>query len=478
MTDDQSRLRELPAVDRLLQEPALEHVLQRMPRSIVLQAVRETITRYRNLLLSQHCGEESTYKVDLSPDILAGEAASLAEKRAGSNLKPVINATGVVIHTNLGRAPLARAATEALTAVASGYSNLELSLDSGKRGSRQDHLEALLCLLTGAEAALVVNNNAAAVFLALYATTRDREVVVSRGQLVEIGGSFRIPEIMAAGGARLVEVGTTNKTYLRDYEAVINDNTAALLKVHTSNYHMIGFTAEVQTAELASLAHRHNLILIEDLGSGVLIDLEKFSLPAEPLVQESIAAGADLVTFSGDKMLGGPQAGIIAGRKDLVAAIRANQLARTVRVDKFTIAALEATLRLYFDEAEARDQIPVWRMISLAKEKISERAQRLIERLAPHFGKAQVGMSEGVSRVGGGALPMAELPTCLVHVHLERWGLSSEKILEKLRRGDPPVIVRLQHDTLFLDLRTVFEEQDEALAGALIKTITDGKGER
>jgi L-seryl-tRNA(Ser) seleniumtransferase len=276
LPDYQSLLRELPAVDRLLREPLLEELQQRLPRRIVLQAAQDTIALYRKKITA--FSEEGDHRqiIDLSLTLLAQEAAALAEKSAALNLKPLINATGVIIHTNLGRAPLARSAADALVAVARNYSNLELSLDSGRRGSRQEHIENLLCELSGSEAAVVVNNNAAAVFLTLNTVAFGREVIVSRGQLVEIGGSFRIPDIMTASGARLVEIGTTNKTYLRDYEAVVTENSAAFLKVHTSNYHMVGFTAEVSTPDLAGLAHKNNLLLIEDLGSGVFLDLEKY----------------------------------------------------------------------------------------------------------------------------------------------------------------------------------------------------------
>ena len=464
---DQSLLRELPAVDRLLREPALEAMLERLPRRIILQAAQHIIASYRSQLTGNDDLENITREIDLSPAVLAREAAVLAEKNAGSNLKILINATGIIIHTNLGRAPLPESAVKALTEIAANYNNLELSLETGKRGSRQEHLEELLCELSGAEAAVVLNNNAAAVFLALNTTANGREVVVSRGQLVEIGGSFRIPEIMAASGAALVEVGTTNKTYLRDYEAVVNENTAAFLKVHTSNYQMVGFTAEVNTADLSAMAHKYNLLLIEDLGSGVFIDLEKYNLPSEPRVQDSIAAGADLVTFSGDKMLGGPQAGIIVGRKDLVSYIRTNQLARTLRVDKFSIAALEATLRLYLDEEMAIREIPVWRMLTVEKETLKKRAVALAGRLEGIIETGNVFTIEGTSRVGGGALPIAELPTYLAAIKLSEEGIHPAELVERLRQGDPPVILRLQQDTLLFDLRTIFEDQEDALVEAV-----------
>lgn len=468
--DYQALLRELPAVDRLLREPLLEEKLRRLPRRVVLQAAQETIGAYRRKINDYSLREnlsEPEKQLDLSPAALAAEAAVLAEKKAGPNFKPLINASGVIIHTNLGRVPLAPSAVKALKAAAESYSNLELALDTGKRGSRQEHLEALLCELSGAEAAIAVNNNAAAVFLALNTLAGNREVVVSRGQLVEIGGSFRIPEIIAAGGARLVEVGTTNKTYLSDYEAAINEHTAAFLKVHTSNYHVVGFTAEVSTRELAVLAHKHNLPLIEDLGSGVFLDLEKHNLPPEPMIQDSIAAGADLVTFSGDKMLGGPQAGIIVGRKELLTLIRKNQLARVLRIDKFTVAALEATLRLYLDEDTAIQEIPVWSMLTAAPETLRRRALELAEQLSDLFGNANVEVIEGISRVGGGALPAAELPTFLVAVKPAVGSISAQELAAKLRQASPPVIARLQQDSLLFDLRTVMENQDKTLIDAV-----------
>ncbi len=463
MSNYQSLLRALPAVDRLLREPLLDDLLKRLPRRVVLQAAQETISSYRQTITGYADSDSIPGDIDLSPEQLAIEVAALAEKNAGSNLKSLINATGIIIHTNLGRAPLPGAAVKALNSIAANYNNLEFSLQSGNRGSRHDHLEALICELSGAEAAAVFNNNAAAIFLTLNEVASGREVVVSRGQLVEIGGSFRIPDIMAASGAVLKEVGTTNKTYLRDYEAAVNEDTAAFLKVHSSNYQMVGFTAEVSTGELAGLAHQLGLPLIEDLGSGVFIDLEKYNLPFEPRVQDSVAAGADLVTFSGDKMLGGPQAGIIVGRKELVAAIRTNQLARTLRVDKFTIAALEATLRLYLDEEKAINEIPVWRMLTASLENLKQRANRLAEGLSDVFGTEPVSVVKSVSRVGGGALPIAELPTYLAAVKLPLDEMQPTELVERLRHTNPPVILRLQHDTLLFDPRTVFEDQETTL---------------
>ncbi len=474
MPDYQVLLKDLPSVDRLLQEPLVKEKLHYIPRRIVLEAARETLEDYRVRIMQDsdlvHDKLSST-RIDLSTSALSEEVALLAENKAGFSLKALINATGVVIHTNLGRVPLAGSAVRALSSVSGSYSNLEFSLDSGERGSRQAHLEKLLCDLSGAEAAVVLNNNAAAVFLALNTIAFNREVVVSRGQLVEIGGSFRIPEIITAGGARLVEVGTTNKTHLSDYDAAVNDNTAAFLKVHTSNYHMIGFTSEVGTGELSTLASKYEIPLIEDLGSGVFLDTSKYNLPPEPRVTDSIKAGADLVTFSGDKMLGGPQAGIIVGREDLISQIRKNQLARVLRVDKLTVAAMEATLRLYLDETVALKEIPVWNMLTVPKVTLRKRASQLEGGLVPLFGRDNIKVVEGVSKVGGGALPSAELPTYLVVVKPSSAHPSVSDLTRKMRQGEPPVILRLRHDSLVFDPRTVGDNQLEALTGAVKKAL-------
>ena len=471
MSDYQSLLRDLPKIDLMMQEPALQEALLSCPRNLVLQSVQEVIDDYRQRIISAMKSSEDIKGINLSIDYLAKEAAAIALKRCSPQLRPVINATGIIIHTNLGRAPLAKSAVDALTSVAESYSNLEMNLESGKRGSRQAHLEKILCDLSGAEAAYVVNNNAAAVLLVLSTFAPGREVVVSRGELVEIGGSFRIPEIIAAGGARLVEVGTTNKTYLRDYEAAVNDQTSAFLKVHTSNYHLIGFTAAVKTEELVSLAEKHDVLIIEDLGSGVFLDLGKYDLPGEPRVQDSIAAGADLVTFSGDKMLGGPQAGIIVGREKFVSSIRRNQLARALRIDKFTAAALEATLKLYYDEEKVLQEIPVWAMLTADRAVLEQRANKLSERFAGIFDEADISVISGTSRVGGGALPMAELPTHLVAVTPNTGSISPQRLVEKLRQSKPPVVLRLQHDTLLFDPRTILLEQEEMLLSSLEEAL-------
>lgn len=473
MADLHPYLRELPAVDRLLKEPVIGELLEQLPRRLVLAAVQETLQGYRQKICTARGSGQFGADLDLSPARLAQEAAALAQSQVLPRLRPVINATGIVLHTNLGRAPLAAAAAEAAAGIMERYCNLEIDLEEGVRGSRQAHLEWLLCDLTGAEAAVVVNNNAAAVFLLLNSCASGKEVIVSRGQLVEIGGSFRLPEVMAASGARLVEVGTTNKTYRRDYEAAITGDTAALLKVHTSNYHLVGFTASVDAAEMADLAHAHNLLAVEDLGSGVLLDITRYGLPPEPRVQESIAAGMDLVTFSGDKLLGGPQAGIIVGRRELIEKIRSNQLARVLRVDKLTVAALEATLRLYLDEEKAVREIPIWRVLTTPLSRLQGRAETLAARLRDHLGEADVELLKGNSRIGGGALPTAEPPTVLISLRVPR--VDPSVLAGRLRCGNPPVIVRLQQERLLIDLRAVEPDQDKPLLKALAGALEEGQ---
>ncbi len=466
MVDKESILQKLPAVDRVMQEPIIKRLQEELPRSIVLTSIRNTIESYR-AYIADHRGDKELLSLELTPLLIAKEAAENARENAGNSLKPVINATGVIIHTNLGRVPLCKTALNALTDVASGYSNLELLLETGKRGSRQMHLESLICELTGAEAAFVLNNNAAAVYIALNTFAAGKEIIVSRGQLVEIGGSFRIPEIISTGGVKLVEIGTTNKTYLSDYRDAITGETAAFLKVHTSNYHMVGFTATVDTSDLSELAREFALLLIEDLGSGVLFDLSRYGLPPEPLVQDSISSGADLVTFSGDKLLGGPQAGVVVGNKDLVSLIRSNQLARILRVDKFTVAALEATLQLYLDEDMAISDIPVWQMLTAGKEELKKRAKKIARNLADVFGNSSISVVEGMSKVGGGALPTVELPTSLVAINVNKEHFNVEKYTKKLRTGNPPVILRLKQNTMLIDPRTITVEQDKCLPDLL-----------
>jgi L-seryl-tRNA(Ser) seleniumtransferase len=432
-----------------LTRPLLDALEHRAGRPIVLEATREVLEAWRRRIAS---GDERS----LAAEDLESEISERVKSRLAPSLRPVINATGVVLHTNLGRAPLADAAVEALKQVAGRYSNLEYDLEGGERGKRDAHTDRLVANLVGAEAALVVNNNAAAVFLALNALADGGEVVVSRGELIEIGGSFRIPDICAKSGATLHEVGTTNRTRLADYASAVNERTRVLLRVHPSNFRMIGFTERPELAELAELAHRHNLLLMEDLGSGCLVDLAGQGLRDEPPVGESLKAGVDVVTFSGDKLLGGPQAGILAGRRDPLQRVRKNPLFRALRVDKLTIAALEATARLYL--RQDFDAIPALRMIRTPVEAIDARARRLAARLAT-LPDVRVELANGESVAGGGSTPGQSLPTTLVSLDPAHY--SAEEMARRLHRNQPPVIARVEHDRLLLDLRTVLNEREE-----------------
>ncbi len=455
-------LRQIPKVDDLLKEEALRPHLEGTPRGLVLQAIRTYLDEVRDAVRR---GELN--RIDRE-GIISGIRERL-KRLALPSLRRVINATGVILHTNLGRAPLSPRALQRILEVGTGYSNLEYDLREGKRGQRHVHVEGMLCELTGAEAAMVVNNNAGAVLLVLNTFAEGREVIVSRGELVEIGGSFRIPEVMAKSGAILREVGTTNRTHLHDYESAIGEKTAMLLKVHTSNYKIVGFTSEVILEELVSLGRKYGLLVMEDLGSGLLVDLSPWGLRGEPTVKGALRAGADLVTFSGDKLLGGPQAGIILGRKDLIEAIRKNPLARALRVDKLTLSALEGTLWAYRSKEGAFSEIPHLRMITLKEGELKRRAQRLkrlIQKEAPHV-EAKV-LRES-SRIGGGSFPLAELPTWAVA--LKAKGLSAQELEARLRSGDPPVVARVSEDHVILDPRTIPEEEIFIVAQAVGKAV-------
>ena len=466
----QRYLRLLPSVERVLQESMLRDALEELTRTVVVEAVREVIARKREQIINTAVINEEFRETELTAVRLAGEALLYLEEQSTRSLQPVLNATGVILHTNLGRSPMAAAAVQAVKEIGESFSNLELSLKTGKRFTRYEHVEALICRLTGAEAALVVNNNAGAVFLALNTLAAGREVIVSRGELVEVGGAFRIPEVMSGSGAKLVEVGATNKCYPRDYRSAINEHTAMLLKVHTSNYKILGFTAVVPPRSLVKLAAEQKIPCMEDLGSGVLIDLARYGLPREPMVQESIRAGVDVVTFSGDKLLGGPQAGIIAGKKKYLEQIRENQLLRALRVDKLTLAALEATLRLYLDEKKALQEIPVLRMLTLSPEELFQRAERLSGQLKQKLaGRCKVTITREKARVGGGSLPLALLPS--IQICLEAPQENTGLLAAKLRRADPPVIVRVHKNRLFLDLRTLLVEEDELLVQTLAQVL-------
>ena len=462
-------LRRLPAVDEILRHDQVQTWIEQFSRNAVTAEVRHVLDAYRQQILQT----TDTAVLDALPIDLDTIAQHIHVQLASSQayqLRRVINATGVVLHTNLGRSLLAPEAVDNLQTVAASYSNLEYDLERGQRGSRYAHVEAALKALTGAEAALVVNNNAAAVFLALQALAANREVIVSRGQLIEIGGAFRIPDIMRGSGAILREVGTTNKTHPRDYDQAINDQTAMLLRVHTSNYRIIGFTSEVSLAELVQIGQARNVVVMEDLGSGTLVDLRPYGLPEEPTVQEVVASGVDLVTFSGDKLLGGPQAGILVGKAAHIDAVRRNPLNRALRVDKFTVAALEATLKFYSDPERAIRHIPTLNMLCMTPQDISRRANRLRRRLAGGAQEAyRPRLIDGSSAVGGGAMPMAQLPTKLLA--LQPTFCSVADLERDLRRRQPAIIGRIAQDYYLLDLRTVQDADIPDLATALLERV-------
>jgi L-seryl-tRNA(Ser) seleniumtransferase len=450
-------LRQLPSVERLVQE--VERAAGgRYPRSVVVACARAVVDDARD---RARRGEP----LDISLSSLAERVQSLAARRAGLTLRRAVNATGVILHTNLGRAPLSDAARDAVLDVLSGYATLEVDPASGGRGNRHHHVEPLLVDLTGAEAALAVNNNAAAVLLALTALAAGRQVVVSRGELVEIGGSFRMPDIMAHSGAVLVEVGTTNRTYLRDYERALTAQTALLLKVHRSNFAMTGFVCDVPVAELVELGRRHGVPVMYDLGSGCLVDLRGCGLPAEPTVQEAVAAGCDVVTFSGDKLLGGPQAGLIVGRARAVEAIRSHPLARAVRMDKLDYAALAATLAHYRDPRAAWEQVPVLRMLAQTPQALRARAERLQAQAAQILPAGwRVEVQPTAAAVGGGALPGVDLPSWALAV---RGPVPADAVDRTLRQCEPPVFGRIADDAVLLDVRTLLPDDDRWVLAAL-----------
>lgn len=462
-------LRRLPAVDDLLRAAETQPWQADFPQATVTAAVREVLEAVRQVIL-QAPDDDQLEALDLGRQAILTQVHNRLCDAQAYRLRRVINATGVIIHTNLGRSLLAPEAVANIQTVAEAYSNLEYDLARGARGSRYAHIEAQLTQLTGAEAALVVNNNAAAVFLALQALAVDREVIVSRGQLIEIGGSFRIPDIMRSSGAVLREVGATNKTHLHDYAGAIGDQTALLLRVHTSNYRIVGFTADVALRELVALGHAHDIPVMEDLGSGTLVDLRTYGIPDEPTVPEVIAGGVDLVTFSGDKLLGGPQAGILVGKSSYIEQIRRHPLHRAVRVDKFTIAALEATLKFYAEPELARTRIPTLSMLSMTPQTIHRRLMRLRRRLPESVRQAyQMQIVDGHSAVGGGALPLAALPTKLFA--LQPTFCTVTELERRLRSRHPAIIGRIVQNRYCLDLRTVREAELPEIATALKQLV-------
>ena len=448
----QTEYRKLPAVDALLHLPEIALLSAHFGQAQVVTTVRAALTNARQQIAAGAAAPTITQLVSL----VEGELAQTTQP----TLRAVINATGVIIHTNLGRAPLSDAACTAISEVASGYSNLEYDLAAGERGSRHDHARRLLSELTGAEDALVVNNNAAAVYLILAALCLGREVVISRSQLVEIGGGFRIPDVLRQSGARLVEVGATNRTHLRDFADAVTPQTAAFMRVHASNFKQIGFVTMPTLQEMATLAHQKGVILIDDLGSGTLLETSPYGLAAEPTIQASVQSGADLITFSGDKLLGGPQAGIILGRKEWIAQLRRHPMARALRVDKLTFAALDATLRSY-QRGQAVTELPVWQMISATVEALTTRVQQWQSHLSAL--PIETRLIAGESAVGGGSLPGETLPTVLLAIAHP----TPDTIAAALRRQNPPVVCRIQHNQLCFDPRTVLPKQERAFLYAL-----------
>jgi L-seryl-tRNA(Ser) seleniumtransferase len=446
-------LRELPSVDRLLNHPRCRSLLASTSRDYVTRQCRALLDELRAAIRAG----KTTDAVD-EESILARLAARLRTDR-GSSLVRVVNATGTILHTNLGRALLPQAAIDAAVRAGQNAINLEYDLEKGARGKREEMVESLLLDLTGAEAASVVNNNAAAVLLGLNTLAEGREVIVSRGELIEIGGSFRIPEIMAKSGAILKEVGSTNRTHPEDYEKAIGKNTALLLKVHTSNYKIVGFSAEVSLEELVAIGKRHNVPVMEDLGSGALVDLSRHDLPKEPLVAERVALGADVVTFSGDKILGGPQAGLVVGKKNYLQQMNKNPLQRALRCGKLTLAALEATLRLYQQSADSIEAIPTLRAFTRSLADIEAMGARLLPELEKTLGDGfRVALEDSTSQIGSGALPTEEIPTKAIAIQSATLG--AERIAEKFRRADPPIIGRIKDGRFLLDLRAVFNADD------------------
>ena len=454
----------LPSVDEVLSQKEIEELIEKYPRSIVLESIREVIDINRQTIVAIKTEEEAE-KFSLTMEKVIEETEKKARDNYALSLKKVINGTGTVLHTNLGRSLISEKIKDEIWTAASRYSNLEYDLEKGERGSRYVHLTDMIKRLTGAEDVLVVNNNAAAVMLVLSTMAKGGEAIVSRGELVEVGGSFRIPSVMALSGADLVEIGATNKTHLKDYEEAITENTRALMKVHTSNYRIMGFTESISVSELVELGKKYDLPVIEDLGSGVFIDLSKYGLEYEPTVLDSIHRGADIVTFSGDKMLGGAQAGIIVGKKKYISAMKKNQLTRALRVDKLTICALEATLRMYLDEEEAVKNIPTLNMITMPMEELERKANLLYAEIEKLNLDADVHIEECLSQVGGGSMPLETMKSRGIAITPNNMNVST--LERKLRLGDSHIIARVYDNKYVLDVRTIFEDEFVDVANEL-----------
>jgi L-seryl-tRNA(Ser) seleniumtransferase len=456
--------RNLPSVNEVLQLPAIQALGRDHAHELIVATVRQELSALR-----QRIGQGECLDGQANDEGVAARVVERLSRELRPKLRAVINATGIVLHTNLGRAPIAEAAAQAACEAAHGYLNLELDLETGKRSSRQIAIREWVCRLTGAESATAVNNNAAATVIALRALCQGKEVIVSRGQLIEIGGSFRIPEIMAVSGATLREVGTTNITRLADYERAIGPNTGALMQVHTSNYRVSGFTKAVSLSDLVALGKKRGLPVIDDIGSGALLDFRRFGFQGEPIARESIAAGVDLVLFSGDKLLGGPQAGILAGRKEFIQKIEKDPLMRAFRLDRMTLAALEATLRIYLNEERALQEVPTLRLLGTPLQELRQRAEALAAQLRDVEELATVTVREDVAYVGGGSLPDQAMKTYVVEI--EARGLSDAELAYRLRTGIPAVIGRLREGKLVLDVRTIFPQQEAALLMAVRRIV-------
>ena len=460
--DKHQMLRSLPGVDHVLEKTRHDDRFAAAPRSVVKASIQRVLDRLRQDILSdrQHNADQTA---------ILSETAALCRQKLSPRLVSLINATGVVLHTNLGRALLCEDALDNIQDIASAYSNLELDVATGKRGLRYTAVEELICELTGAQAAIAVNNNAGAVLLALNTLAKDSEVVVSRGELVEIGGSFRVPDVMTKSGCRLKEVGTTNRTHLKDYSNAVRESTGLFLKVHASNYNIEGFTASVDLKALVVLGQNHNIPVMEDLGSGTLVDFSAYGLPMEPLVSDSVAAGADVVTFSGDKLLGGPQAGILAGKKQAIDRIKANPLTRALRIDKLTLAALEATLKLYRDEKQAVKKIPTLRMLTMTFEETCLRADRLAQSIRDACGPlGGIAFADLESRPGGGSFPALRLPTRCVTLKPDNMSVAA--LERRMRLSCPAIIARIENDRYVMDPRTLQPGQDTVISSTL-KTV-------
>ena len=461
--------RSIPKVDVLLENQAIQEMIERYSRDSVMEAIRAEMDNLRVFIGG--CDEEDKAQEQIA--LLVSRIGDAVEKMHTPNMKKVINGTGTILHTNLGRAPISREHMRKAFDIVTGYSNLEYNLEEGRRGERYSHFEKLLCKITGAEAAMAVNNNASSVLLILSSLAKGGEVIVSRGELIEIGGKFRIPDVMTQSGATLVEVGTTNKTHVSDYEENITEETKALLKVHTSNYKIVGFTESVGIDELMPIAKEHDIPVIEDLGSGVLIDLSKYGLTYEPTVQESVAKGADVVCFSGDKLFGGPQAGIIVGKKKYIDMMKKNQLTRALRIDKFTAAALELVLQEYLSEEQAVQHIPVLRMITEPLDEVARRARSLARTIRSTDIPAKVDVVSCESQIGGGSLPMERIPSMAVAIRPKHESVAA--LEDQMRHLTVPMIPRTVNDTIMLDVRTIETEDFKLIAAELQELLGQEK---